>query len=408
MSKKQVKTKKNVFGLVSKIGSLIKKGGNSANNIDNVETARSSGTSGSETPRKNFNIQISDDNQEIFAVGDDEEEEEEDEEENEKEIKDTKEKNENKENKEIQNKDNKIDKEIKNEILNPDTKKESRENENKNEIKDNSKNEDISIKEKEEEEKPNIKKNNLNETSNINAIRDDIKDETKISADNINSNDKEVKANINNNINSKIIEENNKKDKDNNINEIKEDINKSNNNIKEENIINDNNKINNEDNAENSIKESELNDNFETCHLCLKRGNDFNSDEIFCLPILRNKKKKSVLQKFGLFKKPKYDLVNYKIFFDECFIYLSKDIIIDKKNTSKRRINNVLKIKNIININTKKEQNKYFVTIDIYNKNGVLKNKEFFLDEKYFEYFNKEINKSLEMYGGLYMKSKKL
>ena len=394
MSKKQVKTKKNVFGLVSKIGSLIKKG-NSASNIESVETARSSGTSGSETPRRNFNIQISDDNQEIFAVGDDEEEEEEDEEENEKEIKDKKEK-ESKDNKNeniiSDDKDKKIDKEIKNEYINPDIKNEAKENENKNK--------DISAKE-EEKQKQNIKNSNLNDNNSIN----NVKNETKVNKDNTNIDDKEVKKIDENNSNSKIIEEKNKKE---NINEIKEENNINNdNNIKEENIINDNNKINKEEKTEN-IKENTLNEHFETCHLCLKKGNDFNSDEIYCIPIIRNKKKKSVLQKFGLFKKPKYDLVNYKIFFDECFIYLSKDIVIDKKNTSKRRINNVLKIKNIINFNTKKEQNNYFVTIDIYNKNGVLKSKEFFVEEKYFEYFNKEINKSLELYGGLYMKSKKL
>ena len=381
MSKKQVKTKKNVFGLVSKIGSLIKKGGNSASNIENVETARSSGTSGSETPRKNFNIQISDDNQEIFAVGDEEEEEEEDEEENEKETKDKKEiENKDNNNENISNdKDNKNNKEVKDEKVNPDIKKETKENKNKNE--------DISVKE-EEKEKQNIKNNNLNDSNNIN----NIKDETKIVKD-TKIDDKEAKNNIDNSSNSKIIDENNKKGNNENINEIKE----------ENNIINDNNKINKEENSENSI-----NENFETCHLCLKKGNDFNSDEIYCIPIIRNKKKKSVLQKFGLFKKAKYDLVNYKIFFDECFLYLSKDIVIDKKNANKRRINNVLKIKNIINFNTKKEQNNYFVTIDIYNKNGILKNKEFFIEEKYFDYFNKEINKSLELYGGLYMKSKKL
>ena len=392
MSKKQVKTKKNVFGLVSKIGSLIKKG-NSTSNIDSVETARSSGTSGSETPRKNFNIQISDDNQEIFAVGDDEEEEEEDEEENGKEIEDKKEK-ENKnninENISLGDKDNKIDKEIKNENINPDIKKEAIEKEKGNE----NNNKDISVKEEEEKPKQNDINNNLNDSNNIN----NAKNEEKVVKDNANINDKEVKKINENSSDSKIIEENNKKDNNANKNEIK----------KENNINNDNNKINEEEKIENNIKENTLNEHFETCHLCLKKGNDFNSDEIYCIPIIRNKKKKSVLQKFGLFKKPKYDLVNYKIFFDECFIYLSKDIIIDKKNTNKRRINNVLKIKNIINFSTKKEQNNYFVTIDIYNKNGVLKNKEFFVEEKYFEYFNKEINKSLELYGGLYMKSKKL
>ena len=87
MSKKQGKSKKNVFGLVSKLGSFIKKGGNNANNPENND-----GTGENEAPKKNFNIHISEDNLEVFAIGDEEEEEEEDEEE--KEVKDKKEKNE--------------------------------------------------------------------------------------------------------------------------------------------------------------------------------------------------------------------------------------------------------------------------------------------------------------------------
>ena len=150
-----------------------------------------------------------------------------------------------------------------------------------------------------------------------------------------------------------------------------------------------------------------MNNYFETCHICLKKGNDFNSNEMQCFPIVRNKKKKSMFQKIGFFKKPKYDLVNYKLFFDECFIYLSKDIIIDKKDNSKRRINNVLKIKNIINYSTKKDQNnKYHIIIEIINKNEIIKNKEIFIEEKYFKNFNEEMNKSLKLYGGLYMKNK--
>ena len=107
-----------------------------------------------------------------------------------------------------------------------------------------------------------------------------------------------------------------------------------------------------------------------------------------------------MFQKIGFFKKQKYDLVNYKLFFDECFIYLSKDIIIDKKDNSKRRINNVLKIKNIINYSTKKDQNnKYHIIIEIINKNEIIKNKEIFIEEKYFKNFNEEMNKSLKLYG---------
>ena len=89
MSKKQGRSKKNVFGLVSKIGSLIKKGGNNANNPENND-----GTGENETPKKNFNIHISEDNLDVFAIGDEEEEEEEDEEEKENKDEENKEKDE--------------------------------------------------------------------------------------------------------------------------------------------------------------------------------------------------------------------------------------------------------------------------------------------------------------------------
>ncbi len=185
-------------------------------------------------------------------------------------------------------------------------------------------------------------------------------------------------------------------------------------NAKSENIINENNKdtvkIKDNDKKEYEIptKENIIKDNIETCHLYMKKGNDFNSNEIYCIPVCRNKKKKSVFQKIGFFKKPKYDLINYILFFDECFIYLSKDIIIDKLNTSKRRINNVLKIKNIINYTSSKENNKYRVLIEIINKNGITKQKEFFIENNFFTIFDEEINKSLKLYGGLYMKKEKM
>ena len=366
MSKKQGKSKKNVFGLVSKLGSLIKKGGN---NPDSTESTVKTGSGENETPRKNFNIHISEDNLEVFAVGDEEDEEEEDEEENE--IKDTTEK------------------------------------------KEEDKKEDISTKQEKNkvEEKPDGDANNNEETKNFEKENNNNKI----------SNNEEMKnneMNKNNNCIDANKEEKEKEQKDiiknnNNLEENKENIQINNIiNTYSEHKINENKKnidiLKEKHKSESDIPnfESLIKDSNETCHLYLKKGNDFNSIEINCYPIIRNKKKKSVFQKIGFFKKQKSDLVNYKLFFDEYFIYLSKDIIIDKKNIEKRRISNVLKIQNIINYSTTKEQNNYRVIIEIINKNGIIKNKELFIEEKYFEAFNKDINYSLKLYGGLHMNKK--
>ena len=365
MSKKQGKSKKNVFGLVSKLGSLIKKGGN---NQDSTESTVKTGSGENETPRKNFNIHISEDNLEVFAVGDEEDEEEEDEEENE--IKDSNEKKEKDEKEEISTKQEK----------------------NKTEEKlDNNNNNN-------EETKTFEKENNNNKISNNEEMKKNEMNTNNNSID-VNKEEKEQKDIIKNNIN--LVEENKENIQINNII-----------NTHLENKINENKK-NTEITKEKHKSdldipnfESVIKDNSETCHLYLKKGNDFNSNEINCYPIIRNKKKKSVFQKIGFFKKQKSDLVNYKLFFDEYFIYLSKDIIVDKKNVEKRRISNILKIKNIINYSTTKEKNNYRIIIEIINKNGIIKNKELFIEEKYFEAFNKDINYSLKLYGGLHMNKK--
>ena len=115
MSKKE-KSKKNVFGLVSKLGNLIK-GTSSSNNSDNMDTSAGE----NEFPKKNFNIHISEDNQEQIDLGDEEEEEEEEEENSQEEKKESKNVNkikndndEKKENIEIKDENKNIDKEIKN------------------------------------------------------------------------------------------------------------------------------------------------------------------------------------------------------------------------------------------------------------------------------------------------------
>ena len=88
MSKKE-SSKKNVFGLVSKLGNLIKRRGYSSSNTENTDA--SSGEN--DVPKKNYNIHISEDDQgDDIDVGDEEEEEEEEEEEKEKEKEKVKEK----------------------------------------------------------------------------------------------------------------------------------------------------------------------------------------------------------------------------------------------------------------------------------------------------------------------------
>jgi hypothetical protein len=369
MSKKE-KTRKKVFGLVSKLGNLIKKGGTSTSSTENMDTSAGE----NETPKKNFNIHISEDNQEVFAIGDEEEEEEEDEDEQET-KKETEQKN---------KKDKKDNKDIKNDI-NSDNKKDenidnnNKENKNLENIEDNKenikdiKNNDVIDK------KDNFDKENKDEI-NLNKNINDIKNDTK--------NMKEIKEEINT-IN--IIKEEKKE-------EIKEEL----------NIENKEQKLSNEiiESKENNIIE----DINEECHIYLKKGNDFNSSGIYCLPLtqLKNRKKNSFLQKMNVFKKAKDSLIKYKIFFEDNFIYFAKDIIIDKKNENLRRIHKILNIRNILSYNSNKEQNdNYKINIEIMNKKYINKKKEFIIEEKYFNEFNNLMIKKLEIYGDRYIKSNK-
>ena len=351
--KKKEKSRKNVFGLVSKLGNLIKKGGTTTN-TDNMDTSAGE----NDFPKKNFNIHISEDNQEQIEIDDDEEEEEE-EDENEKETK-----------KDFQEK-----KEDKNENQNNIQTKEENSNNKKNiDNTNNINNEQINNVTNIKEE---IKKENniIDNTEKNNEKVNTIKEEEEKDSNNIIINDKD-----NNIINTNTNEES--KQQENNI-QIKEDSE----NIKEENIIEDIN---------------------EACHLYLKKGNDFNAKEIYCIPIsqIKNRKKKSILQKMNVFKKVKNEVINYKIFMEENFIYFAKDIIIDKKNDALRRIYKVYNIRNILNYTSSKESenNNYKIVFEIINKKYVNKSKEYFIEEQYFKAFNDKMIKKLKIYGDKFIK----
>ena len=348
MSKKE-KPRRKVFGLVSKLGNLIKKGGGTNTSNDNMDTSAGE----NETPKKSFNIHISEDNQEEIEIADDEEEEEEDEPEQ------------------------KAKTVIKNNEEDKDNNSYSKDNNN------NNKN-DNNLESKNKNDLTNINNNQINSNSN----NQEIKNENNISNENKNNSKKN----------------NAQKDSNNNSNDIisnKENRIPNNNNKKEETKEIKNKEIKENENI--NIEEEDIIKNInEVCHLYLKKGNDFNSKEIYCIPItqIKNRKKKSVLQKMNVFKKVKNEVINFKIFFEENFIYFAKDIIIDKKNKDSRRICKIYNIRNITNYSSNKEigSNKYKIEIDILNKKFIKKSKEYFVEETYYKDFNDIMNKKLKLY----------
>ena len=351
MNKKE-KTKRNVFGLVSKLGNLIKKG-TTTTNTDNVDTSAGE----NDIPKRNFNIHISEDNQEEIEIGDEEEEEEEEENEQEK-KKDLNDIKEDKKNIEEKNKENKDANNINNEVNMV-----QNDNDNNNKLTTNNK-EEIKTQEIKEETINKEKEKNQEEKNDTQKEKEEI-----IQYNKIVSNDKNV--------------------------EIK-------NEIKEEKLNSENNINNNEKSdfiEEEEIKEEDIN---EACHLYLKKGNDFNYKEIYCIPItqIKNPKKKSILQKMNLFKKSKTEIINYKIFFEENFIYFAKDIIINKKDDALRRIYKTFNIRNISNYigNKETESNKYKITFDVINKKFLKKRKEYYIEEEYFKEFNDEMIRRLKLY----------
>ena len=348
MSKRE-KPRRKVFGLVSKLGNLIKKGGGTNTSNDNMDTSAGE----NETPKKSFNIHISEDNQEEIEIADDEEEEEEEDE-----------------------PEQKAKTVLKNNEEDKDNNSYSKDNNNKN---------DNNLKSKNNIDLENINNNQINSNSN----NQEIKNENNISNENKNNSKKN----------------NSQKDSNNNSNDIisnKENrIQNNNNNKKEETKEIKNKEIKENENI--NIEEEDIIKNInEVCHLYLKKGNDFNSKEIYCIPItqIKNRKKKSVLQKMNVFKKVKNEVINFKIFFEENFIYFAKDIIIDKKNKDSRRICKIYNIRNIINYSSNKEigSNKYKIEIDILNKKFIKKSKEYFVEETYYKDFNDIMNKKLKLY----------
>ena len=296
-------TKRKGFGLVSKIGSLIKK--NSAS-LDNLETSGRS--TDKDDQSKKFHIQLSEgDGQDLVDINnmnDEEEEEEEEEEENDKKAKN---------------------------IKKPETLI-------------------TKIKEPEKKENKDIIKNEIE--------NDNIENNNIINQEKNNESNSDINTNKNDIINTNEVKE---------IVEIPE--------IPDENLV---------------------------CHTLLKKGNDFFVEDYRTFPIIRNKKKKTVFTKMGLFKKQqKTENVNYILFFNDHLIYFSRDTICDKKEISKRRICNFVSLYNIIkvtNVRDNNNKNLFIINFDIQKNNGIKKSKIFSIDEKYFKDFIETLNNKFKIY----------
>ena len=138
------------------------------------------------------------------------------------------------------------------------------------------------------------------------------------------------------------IMENNDKNPEEEEEEIENEnnINNDNNDIINENNIT-NNSINNEQPKiktsipimNNSFPPNDSNKGFIyddtlSCHIMLKKGNDFNINDYIVFPITFMEKSKSIFYIMKMTNNLSYEPKNYLLFFDEHFIYLSKDEIV--------------------------------------------------------------------------------
>ena len=284
----------------------------------------------------------------------------------------------------IENIDNQDDEEEEEE---EDEKEEKKQEDKIEEKKEENKNIEESEKEKEKEKIQTIVKeimdNNDKDKGNINdeAEDDDDKEEDNNNINNINNN----KNNIINN---------------------KEEI-KNYNNIYCPPILNNSFPVINNGNVENGAV-TFVYDDTTSCHIMLKKGNDFNINEYTVIPILFLEKQKNLFYKMGMTNIPSYEPVKYLFFFDEHYLYFAKDeIIFLETDEETRRINKIVSLYDIKDFTTDNE-NDYFI-IKLIVKKDEFREKvvSFYIEQKYFSGFMKNFNLKLSIYGIDFFSNKK-
>jgi len=274
----------------------------------------------------------------------------------------------------IENIDNQDDEEEEEEE--EDEKEEQKQEEKKEEKKEENKASEES--EKEKEKIQNLVKEIMDNNDKDN---DNIDDEAK------DDNDKEEDNNNINNINN-----------DNNIINNKEEV-KNNNNIYCPPILNNSFPVINDGNVENGAV-TFVYDDTTSCHIMLKKGNDFNINEYNVIPILFLEKQKNLFYKMGMTNIPSYEPVKYLFFFDEHYLYFAKDeIIFLETDEETRRINKIVSLYDIKDFTTDNENDNFIIKLIV--KKGEFKEKvvSFYIEQKYFSGFMKNFNLKLSIYG---------
>ena len=275
--------------------------------------------------------------------------------------------------------DGEDEKEIDN-IDNPD---DDDEEEEEDDDEDNKETEEEKKKREEKEKIENEEKNKIQ-----NMVLDILKD-----------NDKEnEKENIKDDSYEEKIEENNIKNIENNNNEL--DINKNELNQNEINfpkILNNSFPISNDDN---NLNDAFLYDEYSSCHIMLKKGNDININDYTIFPILFMEKQKNLFYKIGMINTPSYEQKNYIFFFDEHYLYFAKDEIIpEEMDKNKRRITKIVSLFDIKDFSSDHNDNKFIIKLTVKKEMKEAKIINFYIEQKYFAGFIKNFNLKLSIYG---------
>ena len=271
-------------------------------------------------------------------------------------------------------------------IDNQDDEEEEEEEDEKEEKKQEEK-----IEEKKEENK-NIEESEK-EKEKIQTIVKEIMDNNDKDKSNSNVEENEDKEEDINNINN-INNEN-----DNNINNKKEEI-KNSHNIYCPPILNNSFPvINNNGNGEKGAV-TFFYDDTTSCHIMLKKGNDFNINEYTVIPILFLEKQKNIFYKMHMTNIPSYEPVKYLFFFDEHYLYFAKDeIIFLETDEETRRINKIVSLYDIKDFTTDNENDNFLIKLIVKKDEFKEKVVSFYIEQKYFSGFMKNLNLKLSIYG---------
>ena len=242
---------------------------------------------------------------------------------------------------------------------------------------------------KKREEKEKIEKEEKDKIQNM--VLDILKDSDKKKEENYIKDDSNEE---------KIIEDN-----ENNINNIdninnEQEINKNEINSNENNIpkiVNNSFPITNDNN---NVNDAFVYDEYSSCHIMLKKGNDININDYTIFPILFMEKQKNLFYKIGMINTPSYEQKKYLFFFDEHYLYFAKDEIIpEEMDEYKRRITKIVSLFDIKDFSNDHNGDQFIIKLTVKKEMKEEKIIHFYIEQKYFAGFIKNFNLKLSIYG---------